>query len=177
MGKMNNFLNLEKSKTCAFTGHRTNLLPWRNNEQDERCISFKNKLKNIIIQSIKEGYTNFISGMALGVDIISAEMILNLKNEFSHIKLICSVYYENQYLKWSNEDKARYFNILNKCDKKIFLAKNFSPECIENGNMFLINNSDLLIAVWNGRASETANTIKLAKEKNLKIKYLNPLEI
>lgn len=67
--------NTELSKsTCCFTGHRPQKLPWGFNEDEERCIEMKRKLKQEIINSIKNGYINFITGMILGFDMICAEM-------------------------------------------------------------------------------------------------------
>lgn len=67
------------STTCCFTGHRPQSLPWKFNEQDERCLKMKEQLRNEIIKAIKNGYTTFISGMALGFDMICAEIVLELK--------------------------------------------------------------------------------------------------
>ena len=86
---LNNVIN--KKVTACFTGHRPQKLPWKFNEQDERCIEMKKKLKNEIIKSIESGYTSFISGMALGFDIICAEIILELKEIYPNIRLICAL--------------------------------------------------------------------------------------
>ena len=62
-------------KTCAFTGHRPQNLPFGFNEEDERCIDLKKTLREQIINLIEnEGVTHFISGMAIGVDMYAAEI-------------------------------------------------------------------------------------------------------
>lgn len=160
------------SNNCAFTGHRPNKLPWGNNEQDERCLRLKEILQAEIEKSIEAGYINFISGMTLGIDLIASEIVLELKKIFD-INLICVVFYEKQYKNWSEEEQQRYFNILNQSDKKFVLAKDYSPECIDAGNKFLVQHSSLLIAVWNGNKSETANTIKIAEKENKQIRIIN----
>ena len=67
-------------KTCAFTGHRPQHLPFGMNENDERCVKLKEKLKEQIINLIEaENVTHFITGMALGVDRYAAEIVLDLK--------------------------------------------------------------------------------------------------
>ena len=63
-------------KTCAFTGHRPQNLPFGFNEEDERCIDLKKTLREQIINLIEnEGVTHFISGMAIGVDMIIKKII------------------------------------------------------------------------------------------------------
>ena len=67
-------------KTCAFTGHRPQNLPFGFNEEDEHCISLKKVLREQIINLIEnKGVTHFISGMAIGVDMYAAEIVLGLK--------------------------------------------------------------------------------------------------
>jgi hypothetical protein len=68
-----------KNHTICFTGHRSQKLPWRFNEEDERCIRMKDKLKDIIEKAIKDGYDRFITGMALGFDMICAEIVLDTR--------------------------------------------------------------------------------------------------
>lgn len=48
----------------------------------------KEKLKQLIKESISNGYLYFISGLALGFDIFAAEMVLEIKKEYPKIKLI-----------------------------------------------------------------------------------------
>ncbi|MDE6001607.1 MAG: DUF1273 domain-containing protein, partial [Clostridia bacterium] len=55
-------------KTCMFTGHRPQKLPFKFNEHDERCIKLKECLAALIKEKIKSGFTHFITGMALGTD-------------------------------------------------------------------------------------------------------------
>ena len=52
-------------RTCAFTGHRPQNLPFRFNESDKRCIALKKQLRKLIVQLIEQhNVTHFISGMA-----------------------------------------------------------------------------------------------------------------
>ena len=39
-----------KSQTCCFTGHRSQKLPWGENETDERCEEMKKTLRGEIIK-------------------------------------------------------------------------------------------------------------------------------
>ena len=32
---------MDREKTCSFTGHRPEKLPWRDNEEDPRCLELK----------------------------------------------------------------------------------------------------------------------------------------
>ena len=106
-------------KTCAFTGHRPQNLPFGFNEEDERCIDLKKALREQIINLIEnEGVTHFISGMAIGVDMYAAEIVLGLKASYLGITLESAIPCESQAAKWSEALRDRYFDIASKCDKE-----------------------------------------------------------
>ena len=67
-------------KICAFTGHRPQKFQFGFDEADERCVRLQQVIREHIIQLIeKEGVSYFISGMAMGVDMYAAEIVLDLK--------------------------------------------------------------------------------------------------
>lgn len=140
-----------RDETVCFTGHRSQKLPWGYNESDERCIKMRETAKEKIEFAISNGYKNFISGMALGFDMISAELVLELKKTYPHIKLICALPCKNQYKKWSDEQKQRYKNILKQADIIRYVSEEYTVTCMLERNDYMLNNSSLVIALYNGR--------------------------
>ena len=95
-------------KTCAFTGHRPKGLGYP--ESDGRCAALKEKLRTLIIRMMEEeGVTHFISGMAQGVDMYAAEIVLELKEKYPQITLECAIPYERQAVRWPEALRNRYF--------------------------------------------------------------------
>ena len=41
-------------------------------------------------------------------------------------------------------------------------------------NKYMVEQSDVIIAVWNGKPSGTGNTVKMAKQSGKKISVVNP---
>ena len=104
-------------KTCAFTGHRPKGLGYP--ESDGRCTALKEKLRSLIIRMIeKEGVTHFISGMARGVDLWAAQLVLELKKQNPDVKLLCAVPYENFEKRWSPAWRQCYHDVLAAADYK-----------------------------------------------------------
>lgn len=183
---MNKFLekilNILKEKnttlsktTCCFTGHRPQNLPWVFNEQDKRCLQMKFQLKKEIVKAIEKGYTTFISGMALGFDIICAEMVLELKKVYPHIKLIGALPCRTQDKLWKEKDKLRYRVLLSELDGIRCIYDNYtSVECMLERNRFMINNSSLVIALFNGTNGGTKTTLEYARQQNINIVVLRP---
>ena len=91
----------EYGKSCCFTGHRPQKLPWGYNELDPRCIAFKAKLAAVIKAVYESGIKHFICGMALGCDMYCAEAVIELRKSFYDITLEAAVPYDGQEAKWS----------------------------------------------------------------------------
>ena len=83
-------------KACAFTGHRPKKLPWGYNETDVRCVALKAALERQIRSLVQEGVMDFLSGMAEGVDLLAAEIVLHLRSEYPSVKLHCILPYKGQ---------------------------------------------------------------------------------
>ena len=163
-------MNNRKFYTCCFTGHRPNKLPWGYKEKGIRFLLLKNKLRKTIIKAIKNGYKYFISGMALGSYMICAEIVLKLKKKHPNIELECAIPCINQTEKWLKDSIDRYNYILSKADNVTYVSnKPYFNGCMQKRNKYMIDNSSLLIAVYNGSSGGTKQTIELAKYSKLKI--------
>jgi len=165
-----------KSNTACFTGHRPNKLPWGYNENMINCKIFKQDLKAMIESLINLGITTFFTGMAEGFDMISAEIVLNLKNKFPEIKLIAVIPCLGQEIKWNLNQQKRYINLINQCDKKIVLSRQYTQTCMNDRNRSMVDNSSIVIACFNGNPGGTQNTIRYAKQQNCKLKIINPVD-
>ncbi|MGN1258735.1 MAG: SLOG family protein [Christensenellales bacterium] len=163
-----------KEVTLCFTGHRSQKLPWRFNEEDERCVNMKNTIKAKIEQSIREGCIHFISGMALGFDMICAEIVLELKKNYPNIKLVCAIPCKNQDKLWSEEYKKRYKRILKQADIVRYIKEEYTKNCMLERNDYMLNNSSKVIALFNGLAGGTKSTIMKAEKMGLKIEVIKP---
>ena len=173
----NNYMESKKNYTLCFTGHRPQKLPWGFNEQDERCLTMKEKLKGLIEQSIIDGYCYFWSGMALGFDMICVEILLELKVKYEHIKIYGALPCKNQSQKWSLEQQKRYDKLINQLDGTHCLNDYYTgPECMLERNRFMIDNSSKLIALFNGNSGGTKSTIEYAKKQGLVVKIIKPCE-
>ena len=166
---------MEKVKKCCFTGHRPQKLGF--SENSIKCDELKSILKENIISLIKQGVTHFISGMAIGVDTYAAQIVLELKKEYPDIILECALPCETQASKWREVDRETYFNILEQCDIDTLLQTRYTNDCMMKRNMYMVDNSDYIIAVWNGKPSGTGNTVEYANRKGKKIIEINPSQL
>ena len=161
--------------TLCFTGHRPQKLPWGFNEQDERCLQMKEKLKVLIENAINDGFCYFWSGMALGFDMICVEVLLGLKQKYKHIKIIGALPCRNQAEFWPLKQQMRYDRLIAQLDDvRCINDKYIDPECMLERNRFMIDNSSRLIALFDGKNGGTKSTIEYAKKQGLEIIILEP---
>lgn len=166
---------MTKKQCCCFTGHRPQSLPFRSNESDERYIDLKHRLKENITKMITENdVTHFISGMAIGVDMYAAEIVLELKETYPHITLEAVIPCENQSEKWNKQLRNRYMVILEKCDVHTVLQKEYTADCMHKRNRYMVDKSAYVIAVWNGKPSGTGKTVKYAEKCECEIIRVEP---
>ena len=135
-------LFLKKEQSVAFTGHR--FIPYG------KLPMLKTALKNVIIELYAKGYTNYYCGMAMGFDLLSAEVLLSLKTEYKELRLIAVVPYRNQDERFSFADKRRYHSILKKANETILLREDYCQGCMLRRNDYMLAHSNRVIAYFNG---------------------------
>ena len=155
----------KRKRRVCFTGRR----PEKLNISE---LEAKEKLTKVILNSIKDGYSVFISGMARGIDIWAAEIILDLQNSGHDIKLICAVPYKGFEQYWSSDWKTRYQKIISSCNLVRYISPNYSNRCFQIRNEWMVNHSSKVIAFYNGEKGGTRNTILYAQGKNVYISII-----
>ena len=164
--------------TACFTGHREQHLKMSETKNREQFFALTDKLENAVIDlCLFSGYTDFMSGMALGVDTYAAETVVRLRNYGINVKLICALPCKNQSAFWNDHQKSIYNDLLCRADDVICLEERYSKGCMQRRNEYMIRNSSTLIGVWDGSPGGTASTVKLALKKGIPMIHIDPNNI
>lgn len=139
----------------CFTGHRPEKLT-----RHEKSIT--KDLEIEIRQAVADGLNVFITGMARGVDIWAAQIVLMLRDEGFDVKLMCACPYDGFECGWSQEWRKQYRMILTEADFVKYICGSYSRACFQIRNEWMVNHSAKVIAVFNGEKSGTKNTIDYA---------------
>lgn len=175
------------NKSICITGHRPNKLggyDW-------------NSVKNIAIRDylywlfekeiIENNVIRFITGGAIGADQLAFSMLNKLQQRcFHQIELILAIPFEEQYVRWSVLDKFRHMEHKDLADEVIYvdelpkyaiknaIISRYHPLKMQKRNQYMVDNSDKVIALWNGTKSGTANCINYAKSQQKEVFIINP---
>ena len=154
----------KRMKRCCFTGHRPGKL-----KQDEQTV--KRLLAASINQAVTRGYTTFITGMAQGTDIWAAEIVLDMRRENPELRLICALPHPNFEQSWRMDWRNRYNAIRAAADLERTICPAYSKAAYQKRNVWMVDHSALVIAVFNGESGGTLNTIRYAQQNQVEIMY------
>jgi uncharacterized phage-like protein YoqJ len=156
----------------AFTGHRPDKLGGyedSKNLKSKIISSIDEKVRNFIV----DGKINFISGMALGVDQWAAEYGIK-----ANIPVHAYVPFPGQDSAWPDHAKSIYNVLLNKCKSvKLCSEAPYAAWKMQRRNEMMVDDCDLLIAVWDESPGGTANCVKYAQKKRKPIIFINPKDL
>ncbi|MGM7720592.1 SLOG family protein [Metabacillus sp. Hm71] len=166
-------MNIENS--LCFTGNRPNKL-YGYDPKSEGNQKLLWKLRDEIINHIQIHNTDtFITGMALGIDMWAARIVLKLKETYPGIKLIAAVPCKNQTNKWPENSQKEWKSIIDKCDKVHYVSEEaYTSWCMQIRNEWMVENSKYVIAVWDGTKGGTANCVNHAHKQNKHITIIKP---
>lgn len=154
----------------AITGHRPNKL---GNDYDLTSPLIQNIKRKIItiLDERDHEYLTLITGMALGIDTLFAQIAIE-----SNLPFIAAIPCKNQEKKWPEKSQKIFRDIVlnDLCTFHLVTKEEYSPFCMQKRNEWMVNNCDLLIAVWDGSSGGTANCVNYAVSKVKPIIYINP---
>ena len=152
---------IDKIKTCAFSGHRVLGKDFN-----------KEELTRVIKGLIFGGFTTFLVGMAVGFDTECFKILVELRKEYP-IKIIACIPCENQDKNFTATQKIEYKKMLESADEKIYIAKEYTKNCMFKRNMFMVDSASVLVVYLNENKGGTFQTVNYAIRKNVQIIKIN----
>ena len=162
--------------SVAFTGHRPQKLPFGFDETDPRCVDFKRRLCNSIEMMILEGYTHFISGGALGMDMYAAEAVLTLREQYPEITLEIAIPHDGQTAKRPQSLRDRAERIREEADVITWIAHEYTKRCrIRSGTTTWCRIAACCWQCFDGQPGGTAQTIETAHRLGRLVTVVRPV--
>lgn len=185
-------------KTICFTGHRPNKLGGYT-EPNPISIRVRRALRETIQREhFDHQVQTFITGMAQGVDLWAGEVVRELVIDSGlPLRLIAAIPFIEQPLVWRPDGWKRWATLLKGCDEIWLVDRNqqvtveaISAELLplwgtkaavpdfarklNDRNKWMVEQSDRVIAVWDGTLGGTANCVRYAKSQGRTIVQIQP---
>lgn len=153
----------------AFTGHRPDKLGGYKDD---------NPIKKLVVDKIVELLKKYqpeevIVGMAVGVDQWAAEACLKLG-----IPFVAAIPFAGQESRWPKASQDRYRFLLSKAKETVTVCSGgYAAWKMQTRNEWMVDDADLVIAVWDGSSGGTANCVSYANKTETPIDRINPKEL
>jgi uncharacterized phage-like protein YoqJ len=176
-------------QTACFTGHRPQNLFGFNLKDDRYKILYKKLTEAIELCINEENIIRFISGGAIGTDQISYWLVYKLKEKYPDIKNIIAIPFKNQPNAWKDKDTIKWYSkMLERADEIIYVddiddfryrtnevpVGEYHIGKMQRRNEFMVDNSRIVIAVFNGEKGGTRNCVYYARKMGNSIFRLDP---
>lgn len=163
-------------KKCCFTGYRPQKLPYLKDQFSEGYQNLYLTLMECVKGAVDLGYDYFISGFAEGVDLMAAEVVLALKREGYDIKLEAALPAMNQTDGWDDLSRGIYYMRLDQADRRVCVDRVMDQYSCLRRDEYMVKESDLVIAVFDGQKGGTAYTVGYARKKKRNLWIIDPAD-
>lgn len=150
----------------AVTGHRPPALfrayPYSEANR-QKLIGFS----RVVVAQAAKKYpgVEFIQGMALGFDQAIGEACV-----LEGVPFHAYVPFVGQENAWPMSSREIYQSLLKKAASTVVVCEGvYHPSMMQVRNVAMVDNCDLLVALWNGNDGGTANAVHYAQTKGAKI--------
>ena len=154
-----------KEGYCCFTGHR-DILP-----EDRARINCQ--LDSVIHSLIERGVHCFISGAAIGFDMLAAQAVLRAKRAAPAIRLFLALPCTDQDAKWSAAQRRTYQQLLSAADAYRYISPvPYYNGCMQHRNRFMVDHSGYVVVYLRRMRGGTFQTVNYARQQQVQCIYL-----
>jgi len=163
---------MEKTNTCFFTGHR--------------ILTCEDTLYPHLVRSIlrlaENGYRYFISGGALGFDLLAAQTVIALQTQYGkEVQLVLALPCRDQTARWDTKQKLTmealrtYHAVKQYAHGVVYMHDFYVDGCMRERNRFMVEHASRCIACWDGSfRGGTAQTVRMAQKEGVPVLNLYP---
>ncbi len=146
----------------------------RIDEKTDNLEGVKKSISKLLDEIIsKTDYVYFLNGLSIGYDLYVSQEILKIRNHNKKILLEAVLPYEEQSKNWNEKTRNDYYEIIEKSDVDTLLQKYYSADCFKNRNKYMIDNSQVLIAIWNKKNNHLSHAIRYANSKGKPVNIID----
>lgn len=147
--------------TCCFTGHRK--LP------KYRIEGIVKRLDQEVNNLIHQGVTDFVSGGAIGFDLVAASLIIAKREMGKSIRLVFALPCPNYNARWAERENQLLSALLGEADEVVYVSDEYNDDCMKLRNEYMVNRSAHCICALLHQRSGTSQTVNFARNNGLNV--------
>jgi len=168
--------DIDPVNTLCFSGHRPDRLPVKGASDAPGMQALVAALRQELIAAVGRGKTIMLHGCMAGFDIICAEQVILLREQFPQVRLISVAPYKADFFGrekcWTPDWIDRALNVFNQHDLGVKLTEHYRSGIYYVRNRVLAEYSSELICYWDGGDGGTKYTVDRAMAKGLAVHNL-----
>ena len=150
-------MSWNKENACSVTGHRI-----MSGDIEEKTVY------DALYKLAESGINAFLVGMAIGVDTLCFHVLEKIR-KVKDIRIIACVPCGSQAEKFSFKVKKEYGRMLSVADEIIYVSREYTSYCMIKRNMYMVDNSSVLVAYKRRESGGSANTVNYALKCGVKV--------
>lgn len=162
--------------TACFTGHRKIGGEYYNRMNPSADWMLLKDHLTLIVGSliVDHKVDHFISGLAIGVDMLGAECVALCKAFGPDVKLTGAMPFPSQRKSWPKPTRNHWHDICSLCNEVVSISADpYHPSKMQIRNEWMVDHSNYVIAIWDGRKKGgTWNCIKYAQSEGKPVLHL-----
>ena len=144
---------------CMFSGHRA----------ISHTAALDEALDRVLAGLYWQGYRVFISGGAMGFDLIAAHAVLRLRRQHDDAQLLMMLPCKDQSKRYPASQKRAYDDILLAADKVHYISESYYEGCLHERNRRMADNASVCLCYLTSAKGGTAYTVSYAVQRGLTI--------
>lgn len=159
---------MKSSFAVCISGHRPEKLPTGATLRMMQSLLYRE-----IESAMEDGARTFYTGMARGVDLWAADMILHFRKQYPLVNLICVLPCADRTETISGPERYHVHAVMQAADQVIALSEHFYRGCYRDRNAYMVRHSRRLIALVADIRSGTGQTVHMAERAGLEMRVLS----
>lgn len=150
----------EYLRSCCFTGHRDVPL--------EKYGEIWSAVEREALKLYENGVRTFITGGALGFDMLCGEVVLRMKSRLEDVRLVIALPCREHDAKWDASDRERMDVLRTYADEVIYVSEKYTKGCMFERNRFMVDRASYCISYCVKKSGGSFYTVRYASEEGLK---------
>lgn len=165
--------------SAAFTGYRPEKLPFGYDYECEQAQMLSDALYSICEKLFLKDYRYFLTGGAMGSDLMAADAVLRLKKNYGHRARFVTCYIcipcHDHIQKWPQKEREHLERLLNDDVYPFYVSdRPYYSGCMQVRNRYMVDTSAVLVAVYDGKPGARAIPLNTRKNQE-KILIIDPV--